>query len=295
MTTLVVEALLFGGAPDPQFHLNATASLAAHKILTTERRCRTFAIGTRVLGFSGWRLTGSHETVRGLPKFDELIFGLSEFRALPEGVRDHITQEAMKISKMGCNNDHIDQPVVEEAPSSSYSYVEKDCTSDAPIRGPDDPTRVHYDPSHDDDGCFVTEQYKNNCYNYGNDVATNSFAQPGRGSGVCSHHTRPCVPNTCADVRRGAESDGLVWVGTDLPTSLPSVGHYVSLHIWPKSNFHWIRMDANLTWSHKPGGSPVRNHDNDGKVITDPGKSNFSPWTQHCGYMLSMPSNVSLY
>ena len=98
------------------------------------------------------------------------------------------------------------------------------------------------------------------------------------------------MANTCDDVRKGAESDGLTWVGAELPTSLPSDGHYVSLHIWPpESNFHWIRtprnscaipaqfsdafsiifagMDANMKWSHKPGGSPVRNHDNDGKEI----------------------------
>ena len=50
----------------------------------------------------------------------------------------------------------------------------------------------------------------------------------------------------------------LVWVGDTLPASLPVTGHYVSLHIWPNSNFHWLRMDANMLWSHKPGGSPVR-------------------------------------
>ena len=54
-------------------------------------------------------------------------------------------------------------------------------------------------------------------------------------------------------------------------------------------------MDANMKWSHKPGGSPVRNHDNDGKEITDPGQANFSPWTEHCGYMLVKPSNATIY
>ena len=53
------------------------------------------------------------------------------------------------------------------------------------------------------------------------------------------------MANTCDDVRKGAESDGLTWVGTELPTSLPSDGHYVSLHIWPQSNFHWIRAPRN--------------------------------------------------
>ena len=30
------------------------------------------------------------------------------------------------------------------------------------------------------------------------------------------------ILSACADVRRGAESDGLVWQGTELPTALPS-------------------------------------------------------------------------
>ena len=27
------------------------------------------------------------------------------------------------------------------------------------------------------------------------------------------------------------------------------------------TNFHWIRMDQSGNWSHKPGGTPVRNTD----------------------------------
>merc|ERR1712232_710997 len=120
------------------------------------------------------------------------------------------------------------------------------------------------DVKNDDNGCFLTKQRYNNCYNYGTDILTNSFAQPGRrdfdgGDGLCSHSSRPCMPNTCEDVKKGALADGLTWVGTELPTQLPEEGHYVSLHIWPNSNFHWLRMDATMKWSHKPGGTAVRN------------------------------------
>jgi len=153
---------------------------------------------------------------------------------------------------------------------------------------------VHFDVANDDGGCFVTEQDKNNCYDYGNDIVTNTFAQPGRASGLCPPSQHPCVANTCEDVKNAAIADGLTFVGMDLPQSLPPTGHYVSLHIWPKSNFHWIRMDADMTWSHKPGQTAVRNHDNNGDVITDPGKADFSPWTEHCGYMLTVPSNATI-
>jgi len=55
------------------------------------------------------------------------------------------------------------------------------------------------------------------------------FVKPGRGSG------HKWDKNTCDDMRAAAERDGLVWVGTDLPTKDPEVGHYVSLHIWANS------------------------------------------------------------
>ena len=54
-------------------------------------------------------------------------------------------------------------------------------------------------------------------------------------------------------------------------------------------------MDADRTWSHKPGGSPARNVDNKGEIIKDPAQADVSPWTEHCGYMLTFPSNVTLY
>lgn len=39
----------------------------------------------------------------------------------------------------------------------------------------------------------------------------------------------------------------------------------------------------------------MRNVDNNGQLIHDPGSANFSPWTQHCGYMHAVPSNVTIY
>ena len=54
-------------------------------------------------------------------------------------------------------------------------------------------------------------------------------------------------------------------------------------------------MDANFSWSHKPGGSPVRNMDNNGEPISDPAKADVSPWSTHCGYLLAKPSAVTLY
>lgn len=240
----------------------------------------------KVIGFSGWQAPWG-AIISGTPAIDALMMRQPSFSSLSVPVREHVRAEAARIVSQCPTHGIASSP-----PPGNVEAV--DC-NDTPIRASDDPATIHYDVPNDDGGCFRKKQSDNNCYNYGNDVVTNTFAQPGRGSGVCDHKTRPCVPNTCTDVRHGAESDGLVWVGNDLPRALPPTGHYVSLHIWPDSNFHWLRMDANLLWSHKPGGSPVRNVDNNGAEIKDPAQADVSPWSLHCGYMLTKPSNVSLY
>lgn len=275
---LRVEVQVFSGTENPRLELTAEQSANLCKELQsapeTVRTCR-------VLGFTGWRICDNSGCVtsRGQAAVDELLLQAGA-ESLPVAVLSHVKEEATRLLSA---NDDCQEPV---APS-----VNADCSG--PVVGPDDPSQVHYDVENDDGGCFVTEQSSNNCYDYGNDIVTNTFAQPGRGSGLCPETARPCVKNTCEDVKNAAVSDGLQWVGTDLPTSLPETGHYVSLHIWPDSNFHWLRMDANMKWSHKPGGSPVRNVDNNQQEITDPSKADVSPWSEHCGYLLTVPSKVS--
>jgi len=40
------------------------------------------------------------------------------------------------------------------------------------------------------------------------------------------------------------------------------------------NNYHWLRQDADGTWSHKPGQLPVTNRDADGNIIWNPTKAN---------------------
>jgi len=285
---VTLQVALLGGVPDPIVRLNESSSAAACSLFQNASFCGN----SKVLGFDGWRLLPSGATLRGNAELDALVLTSPDFLALPESTRHHVASEAARLASIPCNPQPDLAGPAQDAPIEGEKNK---CKEDAPIVGPDDPQGVTYAPSADDLGCFQTEQGENNCFNYATDILTNTFAQPGRGSGVCGHEDRPCVPNTCADVRRAAESDGLVWVGTTLPTVLPSAGHYVSLHIWPDSNFHWLRQDREMTWSHKPGGSPVRDVDNNGRPITDPAKCDVSPWSEHCGYMLAKPSALTLY
>ncbi|HYI12422.1 MAG TPA: hypothetical protein VEK57_25435 [Thermoanaerobaculia bacterium] len=130
-------------------------------------------------------------------------------------------------------------------------------------------------------------QYNNNCYNYANNLITNSFAQPGRGSG------RMYTSLTCGSVQPAAQRDGLT-ASANFSTTI-SNGFYCALVIWPNEDFHWYRQDSGGCWSHKPGSTQARNTDNSGNPITDPKTCNRGPYTDFCSYMITYPGKVTIY
>src|ERR1700741_922663 len=106
----------------------------------------------------------------------------------------------------------------------------------------------------------------NNCYNYASNWRTNTFAQPGRGTG--SMYTAI----TCAEVGRAALHDGMhrrydCFPDSEKPRPL------VALVVSPTPGFidyHWYRLHQENFWGHKPGGTAARNTDNSNVVITNP-------------------------
>jgi len=225
-----------------------------------------------IMGYIGFEYAG--RPIRGSPALESYLLRSAPKGLLSDAVLQHVRDRI--FAKPSARN-HV---------FNSNPYTTNASASCSHVVGPD--TAPVYGPDTDDAGCFITECSNNNCYNYGNDVVTNTFAQPGRGTG------HKWVSDNCSSVTAGAKSDGLVWAGTTLPTAEPTRGHYVAMLIWPQTNFHWIRMDSNLYWSHKPGSTPVRNVDDDGNKIHDPSKANFAPWTQFCGYFVSVPSQVTI-
>ena len=127
----------------------------------------------------------------------------------------------------------------------------------------------------------------NNCYNYANDKITNSFAQPGRGSGRIGAH-----PPTCSETGSAANRDGQISVSS--ASSTPSQGHFVGLVIWPGRDYHWYRLDSNAKWSHKPGRTAARNTDNSGNLITNPESCDRGPYTIWCGYYHCIPGRTNI-
>ncbi len=156
-------------------------------------------------------------------------------------------------------------------------------------------TNTGYNPAGDCQGYFMSAFYQpnNNCYAYGCNIASNSFAQPGRASGAPSLKS----DFTGEHVVNNAISDGLAYVGTTMDELLGHAastdsanGHYVALMFsppepsiggdtnanWP-GDYHWARCDtlSPMSWSQKDGGDQVTNFDFAGNLITDPSVANW--------------------
>jgi hypothetical protein len=238
------------------------------------------------MGYRGFEITSSNSKLCVYDNYElEAALLATGWETVSDAVGQHVFSELQRLKET-----KVEQKQMWASEAGVHlkhsEQVRDNCT--VPIRGSD--TTTVYSPASDVCGHWQSHQSQNNCYDYGNDVATDTFAQPGRGSG------KEWTQNTCENMRDAAIRDGLAWFGTTLPTSQPPLGHYAALLIWPGTNFHWIRFDSQPAgyWSHKPGGTPVRNVDNNDQPITDPSKSDFSPWTQFCGYMSTVPSKANI-
>lgn len=135
-------------------------------------------------------------------------------------------------------------------------------------------------------------QLNNNCYNYANNKATYTFAQPGRGSGArCQYHLPDCM-------RNAAINDHLETLDLPPAAPLPPVPsgkkHLVALVINPGVDFHWYRLDQLGIWSHKPGTTQATIFDNGGAIIFDPRVANRGGYTTFACFMHSDRDEVTI-
>jgi hypothetical protein len=117
----------------------------------------------------------------------------------------------------------------------------------------------------------------NNCYNYASNKRTNTFAQPGRGSG----HMYTAL--TCPAVTAAAISDGLHHRYNCFPDS-EKPRWLVAMVVAPGYDYHWYRKQKEGFWGHKPGHTAARNTDNNGHVVNSPETCARAPYTDFCGY-----------
>ena len=131
------------------------------------------------------------------------------------------------------------------------------------------------------------KQFNNNCYNYSTNYRTDTFAQPGRAAGAMY------TALTCGSVEPAAVADDLI-ASPKANNRCPKEGHLVALVIAPGWDFHWYRKGRTGFWSHKPGGTPVTNVDNNGNPIPDPRTANRGPYTNFCTFMVVMDGHIKI-
>jgi hypothetical protein len=164
-----------------------------------------------------------------------------------------------------------------------------------------------YNPAADCAGSFMSYKFQpnNNCYAYACNIASNSFAQPGRFSG----NQITAATLNGPDIQAFAVQDGLQAAGTTLDDLKAFAakrmdqkgtgtldGHFVALMISPAGDnnwggdYHWARCDDNInfsSWSQKDGGDQVTNFDFAGNPITNPATAN---WTVNQGPVQPNPN-----
>jgi hypothetical protein len=117
-------------------------------------------------------------------------------------------------------------------------------------------------------------RFRNNCYNYATNFASNTMAQPGRRSG------HQYTSFDCGNVSTAAQFDGYL-------NECRGAVRVVALAIWPGFDFHWWRLHPGGFWAHKIGTSPVFQWDNLGRILGNgltPENCDRGPYTQFCGF-----------
>jgi hypothetical protein len=288
MSTLVILHV-FSGRPNPTWTLddNQVAELSERitgiRRLTTNKPAGSLGhLGYR--GFSVRRETGSpagrlglliHEGVvdqgqdepnllAGNREIEEWLL-LTAGARVPAAVAEHVREDTQRPRTPAMGLQEFEIPQAAGCP--------KCVAADAPP----------YSPSLWN---IPSVQPYNNCYNYANNQATNTFAQPGRAHGT------PATSMSCPGVQPSAQADGLVPCANFATPLAKGQGWYVALVIWPGQDYHWYRQDNVGCWSHKPGQTAVRNYDNAGKPISDPNTCNRGPYTVFCTYMVTNKSVV---
>lgn len=275
--SVTVTLHIFSGRPDPAWELSAEQAIElADRLARIQQTTLLKPAGiTGNLGYRGFSVMSVRE-----PTFEPHVY-------IHGGVIDLDRFDLNRIS---------DTPDLEEwLLSTAGDVISEDvrrAVKDELQVGPDrllsqplspmvvppfDPGKWNNDPN---------IRTRNNCYNYANDKITNTFAQPGRGSGQMFSAL------DCGDVGSAAQRDGQIPVAA--ASSTPAEGHFAALVIWPGADYHWYRLDNNAQWSHKPGQTPARNTDNSGNPINDPRTCNRGNYTSFCGFYHCIPANTRI-
>lgn len=283
--SLLITLDVFSGRPNPHWLLRDEEERAFRSMIeaggdpTPLQPSGSFGH----LGYRGF-LVQDPEELRG-----EILFRVHEgiLDQGPRGPNRDVRDRKVESFLLGTAGDAVSEPVrshIEEVlePEAARLEVRERYVPYELTRAGCQPCRAKDAPSYDPARWNVPAvQPHNNCYNYANDQMTNTFAQPGRATGGALTGT------TCGTVEAAAQSDGLRPHRNSSDPLGSKQGWYVALVIWPRADFHWYRQDEVGCWSHKPGGTLVRDADNGGNRITDPQLADRGPYTDFCTNMVT--------
>lgn len=282
---IIVTALMYSGLPNPSWELTPDQAKQLQDIMNVsrERTLKQSASSLGLLGYRGLEVTAVTDT--NIPSRLLCFDGIVE--VLDSNYHNLID-----------SNSEVEEFLISTA-NNSLTYDEKNYIMGEIQKNVKSGVADNFEPV----GLFAVPPYNpgkwnndptilrnNNCYNYANDLITNTFAQPGRGSG----QQGPYPPN-CPDTGAAAQRDGQIVVTS--ASSTPTQGHFIALVVSTTPGFfdyHWYRLDDSGMWSHKPGGTPVRNTDNSGSLISDPKTCNRGPYNLFCGYYHCIPLQVRI-
>ena len=275
---VIVTLDTYSGIPNPTWELSDQQALQLRALLQEEKEMTNLRApaGTGRLGYRGFLISTVGEL--SLPKKALVFDGVLDIGASdqPNYVDKNSKIEEFLLSTAGPALRQEERDLVTaEISKNVKGGVASTTTLIQPLAVPPfDPGKWNNDPN---------VMRNNNCYNYANDKITNTFAQPGRGSGQVGPY-----PPDCSGTGSAAQRDGQIPVTS--ASSSPAQGHFIGLVIWPGRDYHWYRLDTNTMWSHKPGQTPARNTDNGGRPISDPRNCDRGPYTIWCGYYHCIPS-----
>lgn len=304
---------LFSGRPNPSWIINdKRGDDLLEKISKKTKIISKPDKGYDGLGFRGIKveLLGDEDAGKRIPSVFTIANGVAEDQKGSIQIAREIVDQMTRYSKNSMdvfNLTPIDKKI-QKIIFSSIDQYEKDLAKirkyiKIKIKWPLFPTRVtvndtecydcKYEESKFNPNFWNADPYvraNNNCYNYGRNWKTNTFAQPGRHSGATASSM------SCSAVRTAAMNDGLKERCDCLPQS-EYPRRMVALVIAPGVDYHWYRKQTGGFWGHKPGGTAARNYDNSGVLITNPetcdrGAGTWLNYTDFCGYFYAGKSVI---
>lgn len=298
MTRLRVHLMVHSGLPSPVVELDEDASADVLDALAPDRELTGDDLGLPPpwhLGYRGLVVEQVVDPDARLPR--EFEYGTDALRGrnLHHHVAESLTDERL-LGPDGPIGRALPDRLVETLPAllraaRAAPRATVDAVDQPPATCGASAPNLELDWWNDGGLESNSHQRNNNCYNYATNQRTDTFAQPGWGSGL----TLPDA-GSGDTVRLYAWYDNLYDAPAANNTCTPE-GHLVALAFAPsllEPDYHWWRKDRSGYWSGKAGPSAASDRDHSGNLITDPRTCNRGVYTTFVGFMTVMPGRVRL-